>query len=292
MRNRDYFISDYFFNGSAPEIDLFMLQTLDGTAALAEVIKFYIYDSSNSPKVDYIINVKRWYDDAYELVTMTRTNYVGNAATYVDFYDYYYELEILDTNNNIVKTINRSKFLGDELTIYITNEVTTSVFDENNNIVYNYTWNNVTGLFTINVLDTRLTPIDIHIIGTGSYAGIVCDKSYTTASLSAYCLFNETETNRYTVNVMVTSNEQEFNLLTVVIDEIERIALGRSGLFYTFLIVMAFSLMGISISIQTVPLLGCFGLLLSNMFGFIIINPIMLAGLFFAGFIITTRFTR
>jgi len=91
---------------------------------------------------------------------------------------------------------------------------------------------------------------------------------------------------------MVTSNEQKFNLLTVVIDEIERIALGRSGLFYTFLIVMAFSLMGISISIQTVPLLGCFGLLLSSMFGFIIINPIMLAGLFFAGFIITTRFTR
>jgi len=118
---------------------------------------------------------------------MTRTNYVGNAATYVDFYDYYYELEILDTNNNIVKTINRSKFLEDELTIYITNEVTTSVFDENNNIAYNYTWNNVTGLFTINIMDTRLTPIDIHIIGTGSYAGIVCDKSYTTASLSAYC---------------------------------------------------------------------------------------------------------
>jgi len=37
MRNRDYFIRDYFFNGSAPEIDLFMLKTLDGTAALAEV---------------------------------------------------------------------------------------------------------------------------------------------------------------------------------------------------------------------------------------------------------------
>ena len=291
-RTREYFIRDYNFNGSTINLNLFLLKTADVSVQRAEKIKFIILDSSDLPQENFIINVKRWYENEYELVAMAKTNYAGEALTYVDYLDWTYQVEVLNIDNEIVKTLSRSVFNKYENTIYIITSSMANPYLEKQHINYNYTWNNNTGVFAISIYDDRGVPINITVKAIGRLSDTVCDYSYYSASVTSACILNNSDEESYTINVNVGANDIVFNLFRYTIDEVARLAMGRSGLFYTFLIVMAFGLFGINISIQTVPILGCFGLLISQMLGFIQIDPIYTAGIFAAAVLVTVRFTR
>lgn len=284
-----FYINNYFVSNNTQQQSTYQLTT---DLALKKV--FTIYDSSDNPLPGHYVVVKKWYGDGYETVAMAKTDANGQALTYVQYYNVYYALDILDEDGNLIFTVSKNLFSNADDTIRVTDTIFTqyealfSTFDTSKS------YNETSNVFSTTIVNNQGTESIIRIVVKDKFGIIQCDDTYTTSSVTATCTIPSPEGNSYTAQAYATVGGQTVYLYIFEFDEAISTFedYGELGSFFAGLIVLGLSLVGSLFSFASIPFMAFIGVMISTFLGFIALDAVTLAGVGVMAVLIMVWFLR
>lgn len=284
-----FYINNYFVNNNTQQQSTYQLIT---DLALKKV--FTIYDSSDNPLPGHYVVVKKWYGDGYETVAMAKTDANGQALTYVQYYNVYYALDILDEDGTLIFTVSKNLFSNADDTIRVTDTIFTQYEALFNTFDTSKSYNETSNVFSTTIVNNQGTESIIRIVVKDKFGIIQCDDTYTTSSVTATCTIPSPEGNSYTAQAYATVNSQTVYLYIFEFDEAISTFedYGELGSFFAGLIVLGLSLMGSLFSFASIPFMAFIGVMISTFLGFIALDAVTLAGVGVMAVLIMVWFLR
>lgn len=295
---RVYYVT---LSGSDASINLYLLNSTNSDRVILSLL-----DENSDPATEIRIKMQRNYisDNVsiFKIVSMTETNYEGEAALYAELYDVWYKL-IYEKDEVILKTTTPSPFF----------ETTTQdkvnlggdaywSFRNYDNVLYNLSYINDSGTIfarffysdSNNVL--RKACLNVQRI-TGKEINSVCHNCTTSASATISCIIPHTLPGQFKAVASVdTNSSSSWYILTTEwwdAKELNNI-FGQQGVFFTMLLAGSVGLMGLSSVVGSILLmvLGLIGMSIATfivgfnigwmyymvIFGFIIIFLVKKSG--------------
>jgi len=281
---REYFLLNSDFNATSQDLFLYLL-----SRTYAEKIKFTILDLSEQPYVDHYVKIKRWVGTGYILVGMAKTDFDGEALSYLDYDDTYYRIEIVDPDGITLHNTSKNLFDTFENTIYVSEVGSVNYNEEYNHIHYSDPesgWDNSTEMFSVTVYDDRNEQFDLNLLVKDLNGAIICDRDYTSADVTAVCpIPNATAT--YLVTATAESNGLTIHLFTYEIDEsFDDFDYEETGVFVTAMLLLGVAFTGLVVNPRIIPALAILAITAGFFMGLVPIEITIIGGLFFAAIII------
>lgn len=249
---------------------------------VAEKIKFTVLDDAGSPFEGYYIQVRRWDGIAYTLVAMARTNAQGEALTYIDYDDTYYQVIVMNSEFEQIYSTSQNIFDSEveEYTFRISEIAGVTYYSENEHIIYDYSWNNETCIFNSTIYDDRGQDLVVNIEVKEFNGEVICDYTEISASVNFPCeITNCTGGLYYATANAITQAGINTHVFTVTLDETDNFDMAESGLIVAFFIIGGLALSGLAYNPYFIPILAVVGIAITMMLGLIHVEIVLLIGL-------------
>jgi len=202
----------YYYNASlSNSTDILNLYSLDHDTG--NRMDFKLQDQFNLPLEDYYIVIKRWYADIddYIITDMVRTNYLGEASSYIHYSTYenvYYEIDVWDDERSEAYVVDRDNYYDPVKTMTITLTTTETNFftvmdrfslTSNIDDVKNGTTSVLVAVISDLSGETLIGGLNVSRTLNGNFIGVACNDSSETpsSSITVYCDLGNTTGNVY-----------------------------------------------------------------------------------------------
>lgn len=299
---REYYYSDSSLNNVTDVLSLYLLEDTVG-----DRIDFEVVDQFNNELEGYYVLVKRWYsvDDAYLLVDVVCTNYLGEASSYIQYsgtQNVYYEVLVEDPDHVPVYTISKQRYYDPIQTLRITiTEGSNDFLETRGNFVFSSNVVDVQNL-TTSILSGTLTDtsgasilggVNVFRVYSGNMTIVSgCNNSAVSNSLTVACDLGNVTGKTFFVEAYAIYDSVRFVVFSDYLYFESYMDYGDNGLIvgvvlFGFLI---FAGMYVGASSGSMVIGGLFGyflaLIINGAFSIVYINPVVSSVLWGFGLVI------
>ncbi len=244
-----YFTNDGF---TSFNLDLYFLNETKST-----LIIYTLYDENSKPVEDILIKVQRYYPstDTYQTVSMTKTNYEGEAILYGVLYDIFYKMIYINNEGNILKTTTPSKFFESRTSdLVVLAEDPLQSFRTYQTVSFNVGFYNLTNTTYARFIYSDINNIvregclKVDFISPSVGIENICYTCINSTSATLTCEVDTTREGEFIAIGIIDTNTQNswYNLGIDYLDTSKAFAFAQQGLFLGTIFAGTLALMGIS----------------------------------------------
>lgn len=288
---REYYYSDSSLNNITDILSLYLLSD-----AVGDRIDFEVYDQFNNELEGYYVKVKRWYSDtdAYVVVDFVRTNYLGEASSYIHYsgtQNVYYELLVEDGEHLPVYTISKQRYYDPIQTLRITiTEGSTDFLSIRGNYVFSSNVDEVqagnTTILSGTLTDTSgasiLGGVNVFRVFSTNMTGVSgCNNSAVSNSLTVACDLGNVTGNTYFIEAYAIYDNVRFVVYSDYLYFESYMDYGNNGLIVGVILFgfLIFAGLYIGMSSGSMVIGGLVGymlaLIINGAFNIVYINPMV-----------------
>jgi len=248
---RSYFLT--ILSDISNDVALYLLNSSDSDRVIHT-----LFDQSGIMAENIIIQLQRNYvsnlSSVYTTVSMTKTNFQGQAVLYVELYDVWYRMMYFTANGSLLKITDPSPFFAtdtdDRVNTLEDIYFSWRTYDGN---YYNVSFLNQTGtiyaryIFIDSNNLIRNGCLRVQRITPGEWVD-VCNNCTSAASATLSCIIDHTLPGQYKAVGTIDTNTTNsyYTVQTVFYGIFDPVLYGQEGIFFGVILVGSMALMGIA----------------------------------------------